>query len=104
MDFSNYQFRCSALGKVVSKSGTLTDANKTYLSEVFIGEVYGIRRDITSKYFEKGIYQEEDGITLLQSALYPKKLVLKNKERLRNDFIHGEHDAKVDGIVYDIKN
>jgi len=104
MDFSKHEFRCSALGKIVSKSGKLTDTNKTYLLDLFIGHINGIQKDITSKYFEKGIYQEEDGITLLQKTLHQGKLVLKNKERKRNGWIHGEKDTAVDGIVYDIKN
>lgn len=104
MYFDNYKFRCSALGKIMSKSGKLTDNNITYLTEMFIGEMEGIRKEITSKYFEKGNYMEEDGITLLQDTLHRGKLILKNKERKENDFIHGEADCIVGDIIYDIKN
>lgn len=104
MDFSNYKFRCSALGKIVPKKGSLTDTIKTYLQECFIGEVYGVRRDISSKYFEKGKFCEEDGITLLQNTIYKDKLLLKNDVRMNNEYIHGEYDTLKDGKVWDIKN
>lgn len=104
MDFSKYKFRCSALGNIVTKSGKLTDGAKTYLLDCFIGEVYGIRKDIQSKYLEKGKYCEQDGITLLQNTLYVGKLLVKNDQRISNDFIHGEHDTLKDGKVWDIKN
>lgn len=104
MDFSNYKFRCSALGNIVSKSGKFTDGNKTYIKDVFIGEIYGVRKEAYGKALEKGKYCEEDGITLLNKAIYPNGIVIKNKYRKSNDFIHGEMDAMKDGIVYDIKN
>lgn len=104
MNWSTYKFRCSALGKIVSKSGKLTDTNKTYLNELFIGETYGTRKEISSKYFEKGLFEEESGITLLNKTLFIGKLLVKNKERKSNEYIHGECDCIKDGIVFDIKN
>lgn len=88
----------------MSAKGDLTVGNKTYLNDLFVGETYSIQKDISSKYFEKGKFMEEDGITLLNQAVYPGKLLLKNKERKNNDFIHGEADCIVGDTVYDIKN
>lgn len=102
--FDNYLFRCSALGKIVSKSGKFTDGNKTYIKECFIGEVHKVRKQISTKYFEKGLFEEESGITLLNKALFNGKLLVKNKDRKSNDYIHGEADCIKDGIVFDIKN
>jgi hypothetical protein len=102
--FSNYEFRCSALGKIVSKSGKFTDGNKTYVKECFIGEVHKVRKQISNKYFEKGLFEEESGITLLNKTLFNGKLLVKNKERKHNGYIHGEADCIKDGIVFDIKN
>lgn len=105
MDFTKQKFRCSALGKIVSKSGKLTDGVKTYLQEVFISEVYGVTKDVNSKYFEKGKYCEEEGITLLNECLYPNNILVKNKERRSNEYIHGEDDTCFKSeIVWDIKN
>lgn len=105
MRFDNYEFRCSALGKIMSTRGDLTQSNKTYLTELFIGEINGIRKEISSKYFEKGNLTEQDGLTLLNKTLYPENLLVKNKERKHNGWIHGETDCITpDGLVYDIKN
>ena len=104
MNFNNYKFRCSELGKIISKSGKFTDGIKTHLEELFNAEVYKVRKEISSKYFEKGLFEEESGITLLNQTLYPKSIIVKNKERKANDWIQGEADCIKDGIVYDIKN
>lgn len=104
MKFDNFRFRCSALGKIMSAKGELTTGNKTYLREIFTEVVEGKRKEITSKYFEKGKFMEEDGVTMINETLYPKALLVKNKERRFNDFIEGECDLDHDGIVWDIKN
>lgn len=104
MDFSNYKFTSHALGNIVSKSGGLTDNVKKYLKELFISEIYKVRKQIDSKYLEKGLFEEESGITLLNETLYKGRLILKNKERKFNDYIQGECDCVVDDYVYDIKN
>lgn len=104
MDFSTYTFRSHQFGKIVGASGKMTDGNKTYLRELFAGAVNNTRKQVSSKYFEKGLFEEESGITLLNQTLYKGKLVTKNKERRNNGWIQGECDTVKDGIVYDIKN
>jgi hypothetical protein len=105
MYFDNYEFRCSALGNIWSDSGKIIVGNETFLKELFISEIEGIRKEITSRYFEKGKYTEEDGISLLNDSIYKDSLIIKNKERKRNGWIHGEADCIApDEIVYDIKN
>jgi hypothetical protein len=101
--FSNYMFRCSALGNIISKSGKLTDGVKTYLQECFIGEIYKVRKEAYGKALEKGVLCEEDGISMLQN-IYPGQLLLKNKEEKRNGLIKGSCDVFKNSIVHDIKN
>lgn len=102
--FDDYRFRCSALGKIMSSKGDITISNATYLTDLFVGEMYDVTKDLTTKYFEKGTLCEEDGITML-NKLYPGKLLIKNKERKSNDYIHGEMDCMPpDRRVTDIKN
>jgi len=105
IDFSTYKFRCSSLGKVVTASGSLTDASKTYLRELHVCETYGIEHNINSKYFEKGICNEQDAIDILNKTLHPTMFLVKNKVRLSNDYINGEHDidVKSEKLVYDTK-
>lgn len=104
MDFSKYSFRAHQFGKIVSASGKFTDGNKTYLNELFAGAVNNVRKEVTSKYFEKGLFEEESGISLLNETIYKGKLLVKNTERKNNGFVQGECDVIKDGIVYDIKN
>lgn len=104
VDFSTYTFRCSELGEIVCKKGELTETARKYLQEIHVSAVYGVEKVITSKYFEKGIANEQDGLDMLSRALYPHTYVGKNTTRNTNDYINGEHDTLVDGIVYDIKN
>lgn len=103
-NFNNYIFRCSSLGKIMSAKGDLTVANKTYLGELFTETMEGKRKEISSKYFEKGNFMEEDGVGMVNDWFYPTKLLTKNKERKVNSFISGECDLKHDGIIWDIKN
>lgn len=102
--FDNYKFRCSALGKIVSKSGSFTEGNKTYIEEVFIGEIYNRKKEAYGRALDKGVLCEEDGITMLNNTIYKGQLLIKNKERKSNDFIHGEADVFKNGIVHDVKN
>lgn len=104
--FDSYEFRCSALGKIVSKSGKMTDTIKTYLKDLLICEIHGIKKEAWGKALSKGLFCEQDGITMLRDVFYPGKLILKNKERKRNGFIHGECDvsASYDDCITDIKN
>lgn len=104
MNFESYHFRCSALGNIVTKSGKLTDGAQTYLKEVFIGELYGVRKEAYGKALEKGVACEQDGLKMLNEALYPGRYVKKITEPTQNEYIKGTPDAIVDEIVYDVKN
>lgn len=96
MDFSNYKFRCSSLGKLMtnarSKSEPLSETTKSYLREIYIEEVYDRRRDTTSKYTEKGLYVEDQSINLIQKYYGDKVFMIKNKERFANEYIQGTPD------------
>lgn len=108
MDFSNYQFRCSSLGKLMTtaqkkekEAGLPSKTTQSYLKEIYIEEVYGRRKDITSKYLEKGLLCEEDALGLL-GQYDGGKLYIKNKDYFKNDFIKGTPD-NTQGRVRDTK-
>lgn len=102
--FDQFEFRCSGLDKIWN-DGKLTVANITFLIELFVQEVDGVRKDINSKYFEKGKYCEMDGVKLIKDCFYPENFVTKNKERKSNGWISGECDLDApDGIIWDVKN
>jgi YqaJ-like viral recombinase domain. len=85
----------------MSASDNLTEGNKTYLREIYIKETTGRVKSIENKYFEKGIENEEDGITLY--SLFTGKFFRKNKIRYNDDYISGEPDLIQSQEIDDIK-
>lgn len=83
-------FRCSGLGNLITKNGAITDGLKTYLTKVYVENRYERRKEVKSKYLDKGNEREEDAITLLSRI--KKELYVNNKERKSNAFITGEWD------------
>jgi hypothetical protein len=78
-------------GKKDTKSiGELSETAIKELVKIYVKEVYGRDKEITSKYIEKGLQVEEDSITLLSRVhMIP---FFKNTERKSNEFITGEAD------------
>lgn len=105
MDFSNYKFHCSSLGKIMTDSRTkepLGETCKKHLLECWIREKYGRTKSIENKYIEKGNLCEEDGITLYSLAC--KKMFFKNEQYFSNEYIIGTPDIIHEDTVIDIKN
>jgi len=98
-------FRCSALGKLMteprSKSETLSETTKTYLAEVYVNARYGRKKEITSRYIEKGLRVEEDSITLYSRV--KKVPFFKNEQRFTNKYLAGTPDYVKD-FVLDVKS
>lgn len=109
MDFTNYKFRPSSLGKLMtdprSKSESISETTKSYLLEIYIEEEYGRKKDITNKFIEKGLLTEEDSLGLI--GKHYGQLFIKNKEKLANEFITGTPDitpAQIPDLVIDAKS
>jgi hypothetical protein len=65
MTFNNQLFRCSTLGKIMTndKSGKkMGETSKSYLKELFREVRWGVRKDFTNKYVEKGLAVEDTAI------------------------------------------
>lgn len=105
MDFSKQTFRCSSLGKLMTKpknkKDKLSETAKTYLREVFIKEMFDREKEISNKYLEKGIYVEEESLTLVSNKL--DKLLIKNQQELSNEYIKGTPDV-ISNVIIDIKS
>lgn len=69
----------------------LSDGAKTFLMDVYIQETTGRKIDISNKYIEKGLGQEENSITLYSKI--KKKFFKKNETHLKNLFIKGTPDV-----------
>jgi hypothetical protein len=89
------------LTKAQSKSEPIGKTCKEYLNEWYLEKVYGIKKEIQSKYLEKGISCEELSINLMSIRF--NEIFEKNDVWFENDFVSGTPDVIKDGIVYDLK-
>jgi len=83
----------------------LSDTAKKYVKRVWLKYEKGIVKNIKSKFLDKGLFQEEESISLLTEV--EKIAYSKNEERKENDFFTGECDIFKDfgnkKIVIDTK-
>jgi len=101
------QFRCSGLGKLMtsprSKNETLSETAKSYIEDLFREKEFGIYKDISSRYTDKGIQMEDEAIQFAGNVLGWDFGVFKNEERLTNEWITGVPDINTDSLLADIK-
>lgn len=101
------QIRCSALGKIMTsprtKSETLSETAKSYIEDLFREKEFGIYKDISSRYTDKGIQMEDEAIQFAGNVLGWDFGVFKNEERLTNEWITGIPDINIDNLLADIK-
>jgi hypothetical protein len=100
------KIRASELSSIMtepkSKSEALSVGSKTFITQKAKEHVFGYRREVTSKYMEKGILVEQDSIDLLNSVFFSK--YVKNTVRKENDFVSGECDIWTGNTIVDIKS
>jgi len=84
----------------------LSDTAKAFVRKVWLQNKKGYIKEIKSKYLDKGIYSEEDSITLISEI--DGHLYVKNEERRTNDDHTGECDVfkvlPTKKIVHDTKS
>lgn len=84
------------------KSDPLGKTCLTYLREQFIAEKYGREKDIVTNAIQKGLMNEEIGITML--SVHLGEMITKNQKHYRNEYTTGTPDTEeINGVVYDIK-
>ncbi len=100
------KIRCSALGKIMtesrSKSEVLSQTAKTYIQELVLEDVYGIKKEFSSRYTDKGNIQEDESIELAARVL-DLPFCTKNDEYFENEFIKGTPDLILEDEIIDIK-
>jgi hypothetical protein len=98
--------RCSSLGKLMtnskSKGEVLSQTAKTYLKELALEEKFGIRKEFSSRYTDKGNIQEDTAIEMASKVL-SLPFALKNTEYFENEFIKGTPDLILEDEIIDIK-
>lgn len=101
-----FKIRASASGRLMtsprSKTETISETTKTYVKEWLIENIYGIRKEIKSKYLNKGLKLEDTAIDKAIEWL-DLPFAIKNEEFFEDDFFCGTPDLIVGETVYDIK-
>lgn len=103
------QFKCraSAGGKLApnpkKKDFLLAQTTISYLHELAKERIYGMTKQIDSKYLSKGLMYEDLAIEKAIEWL-DLPFALKNSKRIEDDFFTGEPDLIVGDTVLDIKN
>lgn len=108
VDFSKQKFHPSSLKLLMtnsrSKSDPLSETAKGCLHEIYIEEVFGRRKTISSPAMKKGTSVETDSLELLQEVT--NEVHFKNQKTLENDYLIGTPDVvdKKGDRVIDIKS
>jgi hypothetical protein len=101
-----FKVRASAGGKLMteprSKTETLSETTKSYVYEWLKEKIYGVRKQISSKYLNKGLKLEDTAIDKSIEWL-DLPFAIKNEQFFENDYFCGTPDLIVDGVVYDTK-
>ena len=84
-----------------TKSEVLSETTKTYIRAVAKQDFYGYNVELNNKYINKGKMQENDSIALLNTVNFTS--MVKNTERLNNEWLTGEADIVLDDQIIDIK-
>jgi hypothetical protein len=102
-----FRVRASCAGKLLTdprdKKDELSQTTVSYLQEWLKTLIYGVKKDISNKYLEKGIEKEDEAIDKAVEWL-DLPFSLKNEKSFENEYFTGTPDLIVNDIVYDIKN
>ena len=100
-----FKIRCSAIGLIMATSkvkGQLSKTAQTYAQEWLKQEIYGRRKEISSKYLDKGNQLEDESIQfLVNNSDYG--FIVKNEEHFENDFLTGTPDIILPQEIIDMK-
>lgn len=98
IDFSTIKFRASSWGNLMTEpqskadreAGKLSKTCQKELIKIYCMEVYGRKKEVTTKHMDKGIQAEDDSIQLFSQV--EGKIFTKNTEKLENDWATGHLD------------
>lgn len=102
-----FKCRASAAGLLMTnprnKGEQLSETTKTYVQEWFKEKIYGVRKEISSKYIDKGLEFEDFSIDKMIEWL-DLPFAIKNQDCFEDDFFTGEPDLLLPDRVIDAKN
>jgi len=86
-----------------SKGELLSQTAKSYIHELVLQEKYGVSKEFSSRYTDKGNAVEEESINLVNEVL-DVKFIYKNDEYFENDWIKGTPDVNTEDVLLDVKS
>jgi len=100
-----FKLRASAAGTLIpnGKGSLLSVGGKTYLKEWVISQLYGVEKQIKSKYIDKGVFHEDEAISLTVKMLNIE-FALKNEANFEDEYFTGTPDMILTDSIIDIKN
>lgn len=102
----NFKIRASASGQIMTnpqkKDALISKTTETYVKEWLTERIYGVRKEIKSKYLTKGLQLEDAAIDKAIEWL-DLPFTIKNEKFFEDDYFCGTPDLIIDGTVYDIK-
>jgi hypothetical protein len=100
-----FKCRASKLGDLFTnprnKGEVISETAKSYLKEWVIEQKFGVKKEIISRYLDKGLYLEDEAIKHYNKLF--KTNAEKNDEFFENEYIQGTPDLIIDGKIVDIK-
>jgi hypothetical protein len=105
----NNLFKCRASGGGAlmtnprTKSETLSETTKTFAEDWLKESIYGIKKEINSKYLTKGVELEDEAIDKAIAWL-DIPFAIKNEKFFEDEFFTGTPDLILEDEVLDIKN
>jgi len=100
-----FKVRCSAIGQIMTESrkkGELSKTAQSYCEQWMKEQIYGTRKEIYSKYMEKGIQMEDEAISMVETN-YEYPFLFKNEKYFENDFMTGTPDIILPDMIRDTK-
>jgi hypothetical protein len=102
-----FKLRASCAGKLMTdpanKKELLSKTTKTYLQEWLKEQIYGVEKEISNKYLEKGISMEDEAIDAAINWLN-LPFNMKNEEYFNDEYFQGTPDLIYPDFIIDIKN
>lgn len=102
MKIKEFKMRASASGKIMGARG-IGKTGETYLQEWVKQQIYGVYKQIKSKFIDKGNLCEEDAIDFI-AVHKGYKGIYKNEKYFENDYFCGTPDVITDDFIIDVKN
>jgi hypothetical protein len=101
-----FKIRASASGTLLTnpkvKTELISQSVKSYAQEWLKEHIYGFKKDVKSKYLEKGLTQENNAIDKAIEWL-DLPFSIKNDKFFENEFFTGTPDLILEDLIIDIK-